>query len=436
MSVASHQPAESQSIAGVPSVPPAIRRILQLPETPPPAPRRPLRFAPNGTRLPPGPPPPHSWLSSRSAFSNESSRAGGSHGPAVEGFQRHFLPGAYLPSHGSLVELTLRELASDWDFQRSYNHFYLYTLSSRLRTALITHLGIWHAGGVSLADLKAILLPAPEIEAGLEGGETTGDQEDFEDSDSLPPPSSMNEDIFHLDLTGSIGRSINLRELTHLLFPPESDVGEDGNLQESWDAPSSPGAVPRPLLPNLTHLSLAIAPQHASSVSWRQLLSFSSHLHTLTHLSLAYWPEPTLTPNARFTSVLSAQGRSIQYGGTSLYSHSLDDDWSEAALILRRLAKKLYRLEYLDLTGCSAWFPALMAVADHDTVDWVGDWGKISTLLLYPGYTPGGDSEQSEKASHVEAIDVGRRVEKHIRAKRAGRGRLITVETDRKPESS
>lgn len=341
-----------------------------------------------------------------------------------------------MPARGSLTDLALRKLTIDWEFQRSYNRYYLYGLPCQLKVALITYLGMCYSGGVSLADLRAILLPSPEV---FEDGEVDG-------GDPLPSPSSANEYIFHLDLTGSPGRSIKLRELSDLLFPSAPPAaGQAIDLQESWDAaPFNPGGVPRPLLPNLTHLSLAVAPQTApSAVSWRQLLSLASHLPTLTHLSLAYWPEPSLTPNARLAGsvVVDPGGRSgsgrIPYGGTGPYSHSLDGDWSEAVVLLRRLAKNLYGLECLDLTGCAPWFPALMAAEPGcDAVDWVGDWGKVGRLLLHPGFRLGEGAGRAERERFVEAGEVAGRVERHIRARRAGRGRWIAVETDALPRDA
>lgn len=414
------QSADTHSAIASPSVPPDIRRILQIPETPAPVPRRVPRFGPNGRRLPPGPPAPRSWSSpgTRNASSPYQYASGGR---VAEDSRVHGLPGAFLPSRGSLMDLLLRKFVADWEFQRSYCRYYLYELPNHLKVALITHLGMWY-GGVSISDLRDILLPPPDIE---------------EDPDEPPPsPSSVNESITHLDLSGSLNRSLRIRELSDLLFPPTLDASEASNPQESWDAPDdSIPAIPRPLLPNLTHLSLAITPGHAQSVSWRHLLSFSSHLPTLTHLSLAYWPDPSLTPNARLATVVSSQagGRAVPYSGTGIYSHSLDDDWSEAVGLLRRLSRNLYGLEYLDLTGCDSWFPALMAVADHDGIDWVREWGKLERILLYPGYRPERLELQSEKEKYVEAIDVAGRVERHIRSRRAGKGRRIHVETDAKP---
>lgn len=343
-----------------------------------------------------------------------------------DSFERHALPGAYAPARRSLVDLVLREIAGDWEFQRSYNRYYLYSLPNHLKVALITYLGVWFANGVSVADLRAILLPCVD------------EPDNVEEHDD---PSTANEDIVHLDLAGSLGRNLRLRELSDLLFrtaSPKSPNAAQGEPQESWDTPASQSAssaIPRPLLPNLTHLSLAVNPRHASAVSWRHLLSFSTHFPTLTHLSLAYWPEPSLTPNAKLASFVVATGtgssRTVRYGGTGPYSHSLDDDWSEAVLILRRLSKSLYGLEWLDLTGCGAWATALTATVDgRDFVDWTGDWGKVATVLLYPGYKLDVDAGVSERESYEQDVALAARLERYIRGRRAGKGRSIAVETD------
>ena len=99
-------------------------------------------------------------------------------------------------------------------------------------------------------------------------------------------------------------------------------------------------------------------------------------------------------------------------------------------MVIRRLSKILYGLEYLDLTGCGDWVSALWSRAGDDAVDWVGDWGKVSTLRLYPGYKLSEDADTVDTVGHSECVNNAHRVERHIRAKRAGRGRLITVECE------
>ncbi|OAA65712.1 hypothetical protein SPI_02499 [Niveomyces insectorum RCEF 264] len=504
-----------------PSVPPEIAQIL-LP-TPPPGFVGPAMLAaaptapgpvihgaagpPGGRgqgvgrrRLPPGPAPPPSWLAqSRHAprrlpgvdqnQANEASR----HADLRLLHQRiGMLEIASVPTPGSLVDVVLRKMVLSWDVQRHFNQHHLPYLQGGLKAALVSYLGGLGengGGGVSIGDLRSLLLPTqtPSPVANDTADISNGESDDDGDSGaafgaSLPPsPSTLNEDFHYLDLTGSVGRSVSIKEVNDLLFPSRppaagpkdrgrgsSVVGDGGRpktkdarnatydtVLESWDAPDvvSP---PRPLLPNLTHLSLALAPPTGGygapvpHASWRQLLAFAAHLPRLTHLSLAYWPEPTLTPNAKFATVVSPQGRRLQYGGTGPYSHSLDNDWAEAVLLVRRLSKALYGLEYLDLTGCAAWFPALMHRVDEgQQVDWVGDWGKVTTLVLRcgagrPGLRTGVDGDEHEDDNEnslqpgdvvvrqVNAASEAKLIERHIRQQRAGQGRFITVVSDKK----
>ncbi|KAL2262204.1 hypothetical protein VTK26DRAFT_2162 [Humicola hyalothermophila] len=462
---------QSPDVTVNPTVPPSLRPFLQIPETPPPRPRRPVWVDPvTGLRLPPGPAPPRSWLSGNPPGAARE-RTGAGQRTAVESddgegghtkaYKHRRLPGVRLPEGGSLMDMALRRLVLDWEWQRTYCQYHLYELPTHLRVALISYLVTYAPEGVSLRDLQAVLLPPPDVP-------------EYADDPDLAP-SVVNESFRHLDLSGSLGRSLKLRELTDLLFPPQRDPA-DAHLQESWDAPD-PAADDtllvrsRPLLPNLTHLSLALSPQPVSGthhhhhhhqqqqqqqprVSWRHLLALASHLPQLTHLSLAHWPEPTLTPNARLAAVVDPRtGRAIPYGGTGFYSHSLDGDWAEAVLLLRRLSRCLYGLEWLELTGCGAWFPALWGRAggvggeegdgdgdgngdgdgDGVMVDWRGAWGKIDTLVLFPGYELEEGAGVADTATYWEIVDWARRVERHVRAQRAGKGRFITVETCKRP---
>ncbi|KAK1773470.1 hypothetical protein QBC45DRAFT_80229 [Copromyces sp. CBS 386.78] len=461
-----------------PTVPPVIRDIFQLPETPAPRPRPGRgrggpRVDAAGRRLPPGPAPPQSWLN-RPAHGIVSTvpHQSGSDGRRLD---QHMLPELNLPARGSLIDLTLRQFAHSWDFQREYCHYHLYHLPTHLRESLVAYLSIWRdPGHVTLADLKAILLPPQKQE---------DDDDDDDDDDQLSKedyldPSIANKDFHHLDLSHSIGTSLSLRELTDLLFPPKptasktitaaslhtsepKDSWEDSADEEDEFQPEAP-QIPRPLLPNLTHLSLSLTPNPLASStfttpgtlgnhplpSWRHLLAFASHHPTLTYLSLANWPEPSLTPNAKYASFVTAQGRRVQYGGTGPYSHSLDNDWSEAILVLRRLSRAWYRLEWLDLRGCGGWWEALWAVTrgpggdldqdgmepggmargggdvrEGDRVDWRVDWGKVDTVVF------GIEEERAKFLGGNEEVvaEKGKRLERHVRGVRQGRGRWFTV---------
>ena len=316
-----------------------------------------------------------------------------------------------------MTDIILHKLAYDWEFHRVYNQYYLFYLPSHLKPALIRHISLQSGDGISLSDLKAILLPPADL----------SDSEEL-DADTTD---DMNRGVTYLDLTGSLGRSLKVKEVTDLLFPPVPEVKGD-EPQDSWDAVADQlPSLPQGLLPNLTHLSLALDPKSPGKAPWRQLLSLSSKASSITHLSLAYWPTPCFTPRAQSSVVTTPQGQRINYSRSSIYSHTLDNDWSETLLILRMLSRNFYELEYLDLTGCGAWFKALFMKPDHDFVDWTGSWGKISHLKLLAGWDATEESLISEQRALIDAREDAAKVEKHIRAMRAGRGRFITVDRDR-----
>lgn len=324
------------------------------------------------------------------------------------------LAGALLPHPRSLIAITLKSLAVDWDVHRVYNQYHLYSIPSHLKSALIRYVGLSSEGGISLSDLRTILLPPERID----------------NDDKLDDQASANSEITCLDLSGSIGRSLTLKDVCSLLFSHfKADLNVE-ELQDSWEAADISPGPPRFLLPNLTHLSLALDPQSKRDVLWKQLLTLSSKLSNVTHLSLAYWPEPCLTPRAKTSTVSSSYGHKIPYGGTTIYSHSLDQEWSEALLVLRMLSNHFYKLEYLDLTGCASWFEALQRREGHDFIDWSGSWGKVAVLRLSVGWKLGEEAMSSDRAAHTKAVDTAKTVERHIRSMRAGKGIFITVERD------
>lgn len=183
-------------------------------------------------------------------------------------------------------------------------------------------------------------------------------------------------------MSGAIGHSLTFKQLVELIQKPAptNEVNSDLSWEESISNPLSPP------IPTLTHLSLS----HPSpATSWSRLISFTKHTPALTHLSLAFWPVPSLNPNATTTVMASRYAKDVQYGGTNYYSHSLEGDFREAAEVLRRLAAKLPNLEYLDLTGCADWIRALRWVGDGDDsdrgVDWGSQWIKLHTLKAHSG---------------------------------------------------
>jgi hypothetical protein len=255
--------------------------------------------------------------------------------------------------------------------------------------------------GVGYGGLKAILRPG-EVTAGEFSG---------------------NEDFERLDLTGALGRSIFFKQLQELLAPaPREGEGEE----ESWD--TQPHTIPKSInapLRSLKILSLADPPK---TISWAKFLAFAASIPTVTHLSLANWPTPSLTPNSITATMTSRYLKNLQYGGTNYYSHTLDQDWSEAASLLRRLSHALYSLEWLDLDGCDDWYPALRwGQPDSPGIDWNSCWGKVSVLRLHSGLdVPVEEASRAQIMRSKTAALNAMQVEKTIRRARG----WITVHSD------
>jgi hypothetical protein len=187
--------------------------------------------------------------------------------------------------------------------------------------------------------------------------------------------------------------------------------GKAVEIVESWeeDIEDFSGAPPvltatlaTPYFSNLSRLSLA---RPGAWASWPELLKVAPNLNKITHLSLAYWPRPSTTPNAATTSMVS-NVTTISLGGSHFYS-DLDDDWHEATNILRRFSVHTYSLQWLDLEGCF-WLKALswrsdellsVSRSDHDPEewkyhtaspgpDWNDAWRRITYLNFFQGWIP------------------------------------------------
>lgn len=359
---------EIASLATAHSMPPALRQILSLPETAPPAIRSRRQRIINSRRAPPGPAAPESWLAT-SQHAPAHLRSQVRKGKAAEAM-RH-VPTSFnnlsklndlhpLPVPGSLVDITLKAMAVHWDSLVEYEQFNLSALPPYLKASLLSYIGIYGPKeGITSHDLKVLFL------------------------DDSMPGSTGSEYVSRLDLTGLLSQCFTINDLRKILTKTQSDAEFIRELEglsleneqlpksssataaqdpvlDSWEeeisssAPILAAAISGPRFPNLTRLSLAKA---GASASWHQLLLISPQLSTLTHLSLAYWPIPNETPNSS-TSFISHKHARIPIGGTNIYSE-MDDDWQDPANILRRLSNNTYSLRWLDLEGCNDWLPAL-----------------------------------------------------------------------------
>jgi hypothetical protein len=251
----------------------------------------------------------------------------------------------------SLMHYTLKTVVTQWDMLDEQDYPALAELTLRLRLQLMSYMCVFG--------------PVISIEA-------------FE---ALTQGS---EKIPHLDLSGLVGHNtLTLPRLTKRFRQDQPKIAQTGadEVVESWEDEDEGigGSLPDTGLSpsrfsNLTHLSLSHPPP---TILWRDLLAFTKHTHQITHLSLAYWPRPTLTPNLSTTTISSQHSRDIVAGGSHIYSE-LDQDLNEPAALLRQLSVNLLRLQWLDLEGCTSWTPALALLASspepRDQVRVVDDW--------------------------------------------------------------
>ncbi|KAH7081177.1 hypothetical protein BKA63DRAFT_503309 [Paraphoma chrysanthemicola] len=401
------------------TVPPDLRRILHIPEVNAPKPKAGTRLRTRGlggARPPPGPAAPSSWLHTsrhapkytRNLRSKPGDQAALRFGHLAmvteEDFKR-------LPPPRSLQHHCLRTFAEHWIELSEYEQHYLPTIPIVLREALLSYLTIY--GGDACLDFKSLKILFQS------DGDSTSDW----------------DEVRFLDLTGLLNEDFTINDLgkclkrVHQHIPEDlealsiSDASLKGKskapvqVADSWEEEAD-DLTPEPVLPaqlttphfsNLSRLSLAHPGQWAS---WPDLLKLSPSLNKITHLSLAYWPRPCLTPNATTTSMVSNYTR-VALGGTPFYS-DLDDDWHEASNILRRFSVNTYSLQWLDLEGCQ-WIRALTwqpdtpndtttnapipPTSNSDTDSWTlttalpgpdfnDSWRRITYLNLFQGWIP------------------------------------------------
>ncbi|KAF2770619.1 hypothetical protein EJ03DRAFT_381867 [Teratosphaeria nubilosa] len=347
--------------SGQKSVPPELRSILGVPESAPPKPKVGVRVRDREMQRErwrtPGPAAPRSWLGFTSAWAGalverrgrRRGKQGGSGGDAdrrrpevlfrfeklVELTEMTSKGNVRSRPHG-LLHLTMKRLAEHWHEFDEEDYPALVDIPLRLRLTLLSYLGIY-GPSIDITALQALLV--------------------------------RNEAISTLDLAGLAGHGLLTIKKLARLFEPVRQIRHSANaaLLDSWDAESTIDAPLAgtalqsiPTFTSLTHLCLSHPPPTAA---WRDLLSLSKQTPQLSHLSLAYWPKPTLTPNLTTTTVTSQHSPDVRAGGTHYYSHSLDNDFSEAALLLRQLSGNLLSLHWLDLEGCTEWIPALATLA-------------------------------------------------------------------------
>ncbi|KAF1925771.1 uncharacterized protein M421DRAFT_7544 [Didymella exigua CBS 183.55] len=395
------------------TVPPDLRRILHIPEVNAPKPKPGLRSrrAIGSARPPPGPAAPTSWLlSSRHApdYVRKMRRQQSGDGGGAPKFCMlvRATDDEYkrLPPSRSLAGACLRTFALHWEELAEFEQHYLPTVPISLREALLSYLAAF--GAKECLNFRSFRI----LFQNEEGTGTSGWDE-----------------VRLLDFTGLLSEAFTIAEVGKCLkrytlqLPSAKGLQIDKStskgkgklveIAESWEeeVEGSSGAQPvltatltTPYFANLSRLSLA---RPGAWASWPELLKISSSLNKITHLSLAYWPRPSTTPNAATTSMVSNVA-TVSLGGSHFYS-DLDDDWHEATNILRRFSTNTYSLQWLDLEGCS-WLKALswrsdallsVSRSDHDPEewkyhtaspgpDWNDAWRRITYLNFFQGWIP------------------------------------------------
>lgn len=355
------------------SVPPQLRGILGVPETASPRARPGVRTRDRFRT--PGPAPPKSWtaigsgrwtstLSFRKKRKGKNASLGvvGRFKPQeVDRFSRMTATDSMTAQNGqgvaSLMHYTLKTVVKQWDMLDEDDYPALAELTLRLRLQLLSYMCV-HGPAISIETFEAL---------------TQG-----------------SEKITQLDLSGLVGyNTLTLPSLTKRFRQEQPRVEQTAvdDVLDSWeDEDTNVSLLDTGLSPlrfsHLTHLSFSHPP---STILWRDLLAFTKHTHQITHLSLAYWPRPTLTPNLSTTTVSSQHSQDVVAGGSHIYS-ALDQDMNEPAALLRQLSVNLLRLKWLDLEGCTSWAPALALLASIPELPTragsLDDWSSSGTTTM------------------------------------------------------
>ena len=324
---------------------------LQLPQT----------GSSNGLRRrrrgPPGPAPPNSWLQKQVTVDRQR------HTRLTDLSQVDIKPlnGTKLPMALSLQDCCFRALARDWTNQIYINQFNLAGLDIGAKETLCYYVARFSPGAMTAEALHILFFDDTELEDATGG-----------------------EGLRRLDLTGSISDQLRLEDLaSFFLSRPSSEphtVPSSSEVPDTWDeSPPSMTSLSRPKFQGLTHLSLAY-PQ--PDVKFASLLKIAPHLASLTHLSLAGWPKPSLRPNSTTASFSTPMG-DVQSSLGTFYS-DLDNDFSEPAHALRQLSKHLLCLRWLDLSACWPWVKCL----SNREMDWYGNWAGVETVVIDQGILP------------------------------------------------
>jgi hypothetical protein len=300
--------------------------------------------------------------------------------------------------------MVLKTMASQWAWHIEYDGHFLAVLPSHVKILLLSYIAVY-ARDQPLKGLMHGLKPLFEKFS----------TDDYGDGDDVDTAQDGDSEISRLDLSSALGRWMTIKQLSHeLILSNKSGASPaQGKAKEpvpsSWEEvddeedeltdenPNMP--IPKALSQGLRFQNLrflSLAHPNPAAANWNSLVDLLSRVSTITHLSLAHWPLPTVTPNAMNARIRHPTQRSLTfaYGGTDSYS-GMENNWAEAAAILRRLSRVTYCLKWLDLEGCGDWIPALTwegVSPDGEALpsgpEWNGSWRDIEYIRLGPGWLP------------------------------------------------
>lgn len=356
-----------------------------------------------------GPPPPISWSDYRNSVQglehsqHAPGRLRGNSG-SVEASTYHpppILPDQPLPELRSLRATALRVLARTFLRQIEEKNWLVYEMTARMKCELVA----------------VMISSAPGISSRLDEDMLQYLFGPLQDYDGTWV--SGGENVTHLSLGPVIGKGIDYAQLAKNLrricsmereevpdswddtkstmnaseqYLEEAEAGKEDSVENPANSitQSLPKTLWIPLLPSLTHLSLA----RPYLPSWSSLLDIASHdcLCHLTHLDLSYWPVPSFHDLAFDRQI------------TPLRVHNE----LEEIRILNRLGKFCRKLIWLGLEGCESWFSCLAATYHKPIVrprsrfdmdqtsrkdsfiqmDWTGVWRGLEAINIVQAWIP------------------------------------------------
>lgn len=230
-----------------------------------------------------------------------------------------------------LARAALVAIAREWSLHVVYDQHYLYTLRPGLKSELLAYIAAYNPDGVGINGLRVL------FKDGLNEDDGGGWEAEAE--------TSSNEDVKHMDLTRALGPRLPWKDLCAFFHQPSPPGGTTGGkphieelTQDAWDLPHVPL---RNRFSSLTHISLSHP--HPTMASWTRLTTFTRFIPTITHLSLAGWSLPASV---------------------------------EPAGVLKRFARGLLCLKWLDVADCNAAFYEILM-----EVEWDRCWRGVETVV-------------------------------------------------------